>query len=49
MNEDVILRSLILNADSSADIETQHKLITGMVDLIVKGIEVDMEEFECKR
>lgn len=46
MNKDVILRSLLLNAESVADIETQYKLITGMVTLINKGTEVDMDEFE---
>lgn len=46
MNDDIILRSFILNADSAADIETQHRLIIGMVDLIDKGIKVDMDEFE---
>ena len=46
MNKDVILRSLLLNAESVADIETQYKLITGMVMLINKGTEVDMDEFE---
>ncbi len=46
MNKDVILRSLLLNADSAADIETQYKLITGMIVLINKGAEVDADEFE---
>ncbi len=46
MNEDVILLSLLLNADNAADIETQYKLITGMIALISRGAEVDMDEFE---
>ncbi len=46
MNKDVILRSLLLNADSVVDIETQYKLITGMIALIRKGTEIDMDEFE---
>lgn len=46
MDKDVILRSLLLNADSAADKETQYKLITGMIALIHKGTEVDMDEFE---
>lgn len=46
MDKDVILRSLLLNADSAADIETQYKLLTGMIALIHKGTEVDADEFE---
>lgn len=46
MNKDVILRSLLLNAGNAADIETQYKLITGMIVLLDKGTEVDMDEFE---
>lgn len=46
MNKNVILRSLLLNADSAADIETQYKLLTGMIKLINKGTEVDTDEFE---
>ena len=46
MNKDIILRSLLLNADSAADIERLHKLIIGMIDLISKGTEVDTDEFD---
>ena len=46
MNKDVILRSLLLNADSAADIESQYKLIIGMIALISKGTEVDTDQFE---
>lgn len=46
MNKDVILRSFLLNADSAVDIETQYKLIIGMIALINKGTEIDMDEFE---
>lgn len=46
MNKDVILRSLLLNAGSIADIETQYKLIIGMIALLNKGVEVDADEFD---
>lgn len=46
MNNDVILRSLLLNADSETDIETQYKLITGLITLFSKETEVDMDEFD---
>ena len=46
MNKDLILRCLLLNADSAADIETQFKLITGMISLFKMGTEVDADEFE---
>lgn len=46
MDKDVIFRSLLLNADNTADIETQYRLLTGMIALILKGTEVDMDEFE---
>lgn len=46
MDKDVILRSLLLNADNVDDLEVQYKLITGMTELINKGTEVDMDEFE---
>lgn len=46
MDKDVILRSLLLNADKAVDLEVQYKLITSMIELINKGIEVDMDEFE---
>lgn len=45
MNKDVILRSLLLNAGNAADIETQYKLITGMIGLMNNGTEVDADEF----
>jgi hypothetical protein len=38
--------SLLLNADNEADMETQCKLITGMISLINKGTEIDADEFE---
>lgn len=46
MDKDVILRSFILNADKVTDIETQYKLITGMINLIGNGTKVDTDEFE---
>lgn len=46
MKKDEILRSLLLNADSAADIEIQHKLIMGMISLFNSGTEVDADEFE---
>ena len=46
MDKDVILRSLLLNADKAVDLEIQYKLITSMIALINKGTEVDMDEFE---
>lgn len=46
MNKDVILRSLLLNAGNATDMETQYKLITGMIALFNKGTEVDTDEFE---
>lgn len=44
-NKDIILRSLLLNADSASDIETQYKLITGMISLMNEGAKVDVDEF----
>lgn len=46
MDNDVILRSLLLNADNEVDLEVQYKLITAMTVLVNKGAEVDMDEFE---
>lgn len=46
MDNDVILRSLMLNADNVVDLELQYKLIIAMITLINKGTEVDMDEFE---
>lgn len=46
MNKDVILRSLLLNANNEDDMEIQYKLITAMSALLNKGTEVDMDEFE---
>ena len=46
MDKDVILRSLLLNAGNAVDMETQYKLITGMIGLLSKGTEVDTDEFE---
>ncbi len=46
MDKDVILRSLLLNADKAVNLEIQYKLITSMIALINEGTEVDMDEFE---
>lgn len=46
MDKDVILRSLILNADNVVDIETQYRLIIGMTALLSKETKVDTDEFE---
>lgn len=46
MNKDVIIRSLLLNADNAVDRETQYKLLTGMISLFNTGTEVDEDEFE---
>lgn len=46
MENDVILRSFLLNAGSEADVETQYRLLAGMTALILKGTEMDMDEFE---
>lgn len=46
MNKNIIIRSLLLNADNIVDMETQYELIVGMIALISQGTEVDMDEFE---
>lgn len=46
MNKNVILCSLLLNAGNAVDIETQYKLIMGMIGLLSEGTEIDMDEFE---
>lgn len=44
--KEAILRALLLNAGNGSDLEVQYRLLTGMINLINRNLEIDSDEFE---